>query len=171
MSNYSDDPEMVRVDFFKSSGKWYETEAVRWTGKYKDSQIFEEFAKSLRDGLGSRLQEMDAVCLEPYHEHSHPIQIKAGGWNAKEVQTIKASATEIAVIDTIAEWLCVDRATITLDSHIVDDLGADSLDQVELIMRMEEKLGCEIDDGDAEKMLTVGDVLDYCEKNNLKVTK
>jgi hypothetical protein len=79
---YSDDESMVRVDFFKPSGKWYCTEAVRWTGGWagKEQLIHEAFAKSLNKHLGDRLKEMDAVCLEPYHEFSHPIQIKAGGW-------------------------------------------------------------------------------------------
>ena len=42
--------------------------------------IFEEFAKSLCDHLGDRLCDMDAICLEPYHEGAFPLQIKAGKW-------------------------------------------------------------------------------------------
>lgn len=80
MSNYSNDPAMVRVDFFRETGKWYDTEAIKWTGKYKNSVIHNEFKKSLRDHLKGRYSDMDAICLEPYHEHSHPIQIKNGGW-------------------------------------------------------------------------------------------
>lgn len=79
MTNYCADESMVRVDFFKSSGKWYTTEAVKWTGDYSSS-IHEAFGKSLRDHLGDRLQEMDAVCLLPYHEFAHPIQLKNGSW-------------------------------------------------------------------------------------------
>ena len=89
MSHYSDDPAMVRVDFWKPSGKWYTTEAVKWTGKYRKENddgwnIHEQFAKSLRDHFKDtpdRLSDMDATCLEPYHEYSHPIQLKAGSWN------------------------------------------------------------------------------------------
>ena len=84
---YSDVEESVRVDFFRPSGKWYTTEAVLWTGEYDGSKQFihDAFAKSLRDHFSKnshceRLSDMDAICLEPYHEHSHPIQIKAGGW-------------------------------------------------------------------------------------------
>jgi hypothetical protein len=79
---YSEDDSIVRVDFFKSSGKWYTTEAVKWTGEWKneDHLIHEEFAKSLRDALGNRLKDMDAICLEPYYECPFPIQIKHGGW-------------------------------------------------------------------------------------------
>ena len=82
---YHTNDAMVRVDFFRPSGKWYATEAVHWTGEYREGVIRDEFAKSLRDHFATtnpkRLSEMDAVCLEPYHMHSHPIMIKAGGWN------------------------------------------------------------------------------------------
>ena len=93
MSNYSDDPAMVRVDFFSPSGKWYETEAVKWTGAWKGSLndggqlIHAAFAQSLRDhfvGRPDRLSSMDAVCLEPYHENAHPIQLKAGTWRERK---------------------------------------------------------------------------------------
>lgn len=82
---YHTDDSMVRVDFFKPSGKWYETRAVRWTGGYKDCAIHNAFAKSLRDHFAERDQptgfaDMDAICLEPHHEHSHPIMLKQGKW-------------------------------------------------------------------------------------------
>lgn len=85
MTNYSDNPAMVRVDFFKTSGKWYTTEAVKWTGDWKSfsSLIHEGFKKSLQNHFElapNRLSNMDAICLEPYHEYAHPIQIKNGGW-------------------------------------------------------------------------------------------
>ena len=87
---YSDDDSIVRVDFFKPSGKWYCTEAVKWTGAWKGKikdggeLIHDAFSKSLRDHLkGSRLSEMDAICLEPYHEFSHPISLKNGSWMAE----------------------------------------------------------------------------------------
>lgn len=80
---YSEDSSMVRVDFFKSRGKWYTTEAVKWTGPYCGNESSPEnaFAKSLRDHLGERLSEMDAVCLHPYHEHSYPLMLRAGSWH------------------------------------------------------------------------------------------
>lgn len=81
MGNYSDNESSVRVDFFKPSGKWYTTEAVQWTGEWnKDTLIHEAFAQSLRDHLKGRLSGLDAICLDPYHELSHPICIKNGGW-------------------------------------------------------------------------------------------
>jgi len=61
----------------------------------------------------------------------------------------------------IAEELEVDEGQIAMDSQIVDDLGADSLDVVELIMRLEEKFEIEIPDEDAEKIQTVGDAVKF----------
>lgn len=61
----------------------------------------------------------------------------------------------------IADQLGIDENTITLDSLFVDDLGADSLDVVELIMALEEEFDIEIPDEAAEKASKVGDVVDY----------
>ena len=69
--------------------------------------------------------------------------------------------------EVIAEELEVSKEEISRESQIVDDLGADSLDVVELIMRMEEKFSVEIPDEDAEKMQTVGDVLAFLEAKKL----
>ena len=56
----------------------------------------------------------------------------------------------------IIEQLQVSEATVTEEASFIDDLGADSLDLVELIMALEEEFGIEIPDGDAEKVVTVG---------------
>ena len=61
----------------------------------------------------------------------------------------------------LVEVLGVKEEDVKPESKFVDDLGADSLDLVELIMAFEEKLGIEISDEEAEKMVTVKDVLDY----------
>ena len=61
----------------------------------------------------------------------------------------------------VADKLGVDRAEVTPDAVFTDDLGADSLDLVELIMAMEEEFGFEIADEDAEKLRTVGDVINF----------
>ena len=65
----------------------------------------------------------------------------------------------------IADVLNIETEAITLESAFIDDLGADSLDLVELIMALEEEFGIEIPDGDAEKVVTVGDVVSYIKEN------
>ena len=64
----------------------------------------------------------------------------------------------------IADRLGVDESKITENSSFIDDLGADSLDVVDLIMAFEEEFCTEIPDKDAEKMKTVGDVIKYLNK-------
>ncbi len=66
----------------------------------------------------------------------------------------------------IAEQLGVDESEITPESHFIDDLGADSLDTVELVMALEEEFGIEIPDEDAEKIQTVGDVAKYIDEHS-----
>ena len=65
----------------------------------------------------------------------------------------------------IVEQLGVDEEEDTPDASFVDDLGADSLDTVELVMAFEEEFGCEIPDDAAETILTVGDATKFLEKN------
>ncbi len=67
------------------------------------------------------------------------------------------------VKEVIVEQLGVDEASVVAEASFIDDLGADSLDTVELIMAFEEEFGVEIPDEDAEKMKTVQDVLNYIE--------
>jgi acyl carrier protein len=74
-------------------------------------------------------------------------------------------AVEEKVKQIIVDQLGVDPAEITPTASFVDDLGADSLDRVELIMALEETFGVEIPDGDAEKISTVQDAVDYIQKN------
>ena len=61
----------------------------------------------------------------------------------------------------IVEQLRVAETAVTMEASFIDDLGADSLDIVELIMALEEEFDTEIPDADAEKVVTVGDVVDY----------
>jgi len=69
------------------------------------------------------------------------------------------------VYRVISEKLEIETDEIVPEASFVDDLGADSLDLVELIMSMEEEFELDIDDKDAEKLKTVQDVLDYLEKH------
>ncbi|HPD00039.1 MAG TPA: acyl carrier protein [Acetivibrio sp.] len=66
----------------------------------------------------------------------------------------------------IAEQLGVDEDEITMESSFIDDLGADSLDIVELIMALEEEFDIEIPDSEAEKISVVGDVVEYIKNNS-----
>lgn len=74
-----------------------------------------------------------------------------------------ASREEIQskVVDLIARTFKLDPATVTTEKSFQDDLGADSLETVELVMALEEDFGIEISDEDAEKIRTVGDAVDF----------
>jgi acyl carrier protein len=74
---------------------------------------------------------------------------------------IVEKTVERRVIEIIVEQLGVSEEEVTLEASFIDDLGADSLDLVELIMAMEEEFGIEISDEDAEKIKTVQDVVNY----------
>ena len=70
--------------------------------------------------------------------------------------------------DILVDVLGVKAEDIKAESKFIDDLGADSLDLVELIMAFEDKFGIEISDEDAEKLITVKDALDYIETHSKK---
>ena len=72
---------------------------------------------------------------------------------------------ENKVRDIIVEQLGVSPDAVKPEAKFTDDLGADSLDTVELIMALEEEFGVEIPDEEAEKILTVGNALDYLKKS------
>jgi acyl carrier protein len=70
----------------------------------------------------------------------------------------------------ISEQLGVDEAEVTSSASFMDDLGADSLDQVELVMALEEAFDLDFSDEDVEKVLTVQDAIDYVDKH-VKVSR
>jgi acyl carrier protein len=74
---------------------------------------------------------------------------------------IVEKTVERRVIEIIVEQLGVSEEEVTLEASFIEDLGADSLDLVELIMAMEEEFSIEISDEDAEKIQTVQDVVSY----------
>ncbi len=65
----------------------------------------------------------------------------------------------------VADQLGADEDEITMDSTFIEDLGADSLDVVELVMAMEDEFDMEIDEDEAENISTVGDVVEYIKAN------
>ena len=66
----------------------------------------------------------------------------------------------------VADHLGVDEIKVTDEANFIDDLGADSLDTVELVMAFEEEFGSEISDSEAEKILTVGDAIKFIESKS-----
>ncbi len=77
-----------------------------------------------------------------------------------------AEATESRVKEIIINELGVEPEKVTADASFVEDLGADSLDTVELVMAFEEEFGIDIPDEDAEQMRTVGDAISYLKKHS-----
>jgi acyl carrier protein len=80
----------------------------------------------------------------------------SGGHNVAEINEI-----EQKVIDIVAEQMGVDKAEITRDTSFINDLNADSLDTVELVMEFEDEFEMSIPDEEAEKIQTVGQAIDY----------
>ena len=74
-------------------------------------------------------------------------------------------SVEAKVIDVVAEQLGVDKDKITRDTSFVNDLGADSLDTIELIMELEEEFDTTIPESTAEQIQTVGQAIDFLEQN------
>ncbi|MCU0587218.1 MAG: acyl carrier protein [Syntrophobacteraceae bacterium] len=74
---------------------------------------------------------------------------------------MERNALESKIIDIITNQLGVEKEAVTAEAHVIDDLGADSLDVVELVMALEESFDVEIPDEDAEKIRTVKDIFEY----------
>ena len=77
-------------------------------------------------------------------------------------------AVEDKVKDIIVEQLGVDAEKVTLEASFIEDLGADSLDTVELVMAFEEEFGAEIPHEDAEKLTSVGGVVTYLKEKGFE---
>jgi acyl carrier protein len=83
----------------------------------------------------------------------------------KPIKTIKMSDIKSRVVSIIVDKLGVDEAEVTSEASFTNDLGADSLDTVELIMEFEKEFNIAIPDDQAEKIATVGDAVAYIEQN------
>jgi acyl carrier protein len=83
-------------------------------------------------------------------------------WSDRRI--LKVASVQERVIDIVAEQLGVSKEQITRETSFVNDLGADSLDTVELVMELEEEFDINIPDDAAEKIQTVGQAIDYIEK-------
>jgi len=89
-----------------------------------------------------------------------PAAVQCVLYSGKEAWSTMATVEE-RVKKIIAEQLGVEEGEVTSEASFVEDLGADSLDTVELVMALEEEFAIEIPDEDAEKILTVGKALEY----------
>jgi acyl carrier protein len=90
------------------------------------------------------------------------IQARARPGRTERVDAMSETAEKVKKI--VVEHLGVEEAKVTPEASFIDDLGADSLDTVELVMAFEEAFGVEIPDDAAEKITTVKDAIDYIEK-------
>ena len=88
--------------------------------------------------------------------------------NTNRTNFMAEKSIEEKVKDIIVEQLGVNPEQVTPQASFIEDLGADSLDIVELVMAFEEEFGVEVPDEDAEKLQTVGDVIKYIEEKSAK---
>ena len=100
--------------------------------------------------------------IERAHTNSHRFTVEFKR-NKHEVETISEIGERVKKI--VVEHLGVEPDKVIDSASFIDDLGADSLDTVELVMAFEEEFGCEIPDDAAETILTVGDATKFLEKN------
>ena len=82
-----------------------------------------------------------------------------------ELQVMSSEEVLEKVKGIIVEQLGVSDTAVSMEASFIDDLGADSLDIVELVMALEEEFDMEIPDADAEKVVTVNDVVEYIKEN------
>ena len=103
----------------------------------------------------------------PFRGQDQKVFLAVGKLIDLQEKINRARAQEVIIMifdrvkDIIADKLSVDVEEITMESSFIDDLGADSLDIVELVMALEDEFDLEIPDEDAEKIATVGDVVEY----------
>jgi len=95
-------------------------------------------------------------------------EISVIGLNAGQVEQAMAEDIEPKVIEIVSEQMGVDKSEITRETHFINDLNADSLDTVELVMEFEDEFELSIPDEEAEKIQTVGQAIDYIKEHSAK---
>jgi acyl carrier protein len=95
-----------------------------------------------------------------------PDRAEMGHYQARNRGNERMSDVAERVKKIVVEHLGVDEAKVTENASFIDDLGADSLDTVELVMAFEEEFGCEIPDDAAEKIVTVKDAVSFIEAHS-----
>jgi acyl carrier protein len=99
---------------------------------------------------------------------AEPASRRRGGLGPRWEDRIVASTVEERVIEIVCENLGVNKEQVTRSTSFTEDVGADSLDIVELVMELEEEFEITIPDDQAEKIKTVGEAIDYIEKEIAK---
>ncbi|RVZ00461.1 acyl carrier protein [Helicobacter pylori] len=167
MALYFRDRSLFYLDWYDLSQE--EIQEERENVDYNDE--FLQLDYSLKNL--SRLKGFKERHNEVYQEslNDKELQNNLGEWRRSKNQQNNNKAFNTNLFEdiqaVIAEQLNVDAAQVTPEAEFVKDLGADSLDVVELIMALEEKFGIEIPDEQAEKIVNVGDVVKYIEGNKL----
>jgi acyl carrier protein len=113
-----------------------------------------------RRGVRSRPDDPDTT---HYRNGSGAAPTERAQFEGHEVAAMSDIGERVKKI--VVEHLGVEAEKVTENASFIDDLGADSLDTVELVMAFEEEFGCEIPDDAAETILTVGDAIKFLEKN------
>ena len=116
-----------------------------------------------------RAKEAEAERLAAAEAERRKAQEEAEAARAAEEAKMaarRAAHQEIVdkVVNLIVDKLDVNKEQVTLDASLSDDLGADSIDAVDLVMSFEEEFGMEVPDRDAAKLKTVGDIIEYIKR-------
>jgi acyl carrier protein len=133
--------------------RWYERPPLRPTGTADEIVLFE-----------ARLQAVPPAPNQHDGKWRREMRAEASFRRSNEEEWMSDVNDRIKKI--VVEHLGVDESKVTENASFIDDLGADSLDTVELVMAFEEEFGCEIPDDAAEKIVTVKDAVNFIEAHS-----